>query len=112
MTSIDLTIGEQDFGIEFALKDETTGAGFDLTGFNNIRLFIVSTDFATQIVVGGIVLIPILPLENGILNWDVQQSHIPTPADQYYGLIQLENSISGEIRKTRRFNLRSLESVV
>ncbi len=111
MTSVDLTIGERDFGIEFDMVDETTGAAFDLTLFTNIRLFITTTDFATQIVPAGIILLPTVNPEDGVLIWDVQLSHIPTPAGQYYGLIKMEDTVSSEIRKGRRFNIRSLRSV-
>jgi len=111
MTSIDLTIGETDFGIEFKLRDETTGGAFDITSFVEIRLFIVSTDFVTQKIPGGVLLQPISPFTDGVVVWDVQGSQIPTPSDQYYGIIVLTDTTSGEIRKTRRFNLRSLEAV-
>lgn len=112
MPSIDLTIGEADFGIEFELVDETTGSAFDLTLFgSNILLFIVSTDFQTQIVPGGINLNVVGIATDGVVEWNVQSSHIATPADQYYGIIKMTDSISGEIRKSRRFNIRTLESV-
>ena len=110
MTSIDLTIGEQDFGVEFDMIDETDGSAFDLTTFNS-RLYITTTDFATQIIPGGVALQIVGIASNGILVWDVQNSHIPTPSDQYYGIIVMTDSISGEIRKSRKFNIRSLESV-
>ncbi len=109
MTSIDLTIGEQDFGIEFDMLDETTGGAFDLTNFTS-RLYITTTDFVTQIIPGGVFLNIVGIASNGVLLWDVQGSHIPTPSDQYFGIIVMTDG-SGEIRKSRRFNIRSLESV-
>ena len=111
MTSVDLTIGESDFGIEFDMVDEGTGGAFNLLGFGDIRLFIVSTDFATQQIPGGVVLQVVGVVQNGILNWDVQGSQIPSVSDQYYGIIVMTNGTSGETRKSRRFNIKVSEAV-
>jgi hypothetical protein len=104
MVGVTLTIGEADFQILFNMINETTGGAFDLTNFA-CRLFIKTTDFATDIVPGGIVLVPSLPPTDGILSWAVQASHIPTSAGQYYGQIVMTNGTTSEIRKSRRFNI-------
>ncbi len=112
MSGVTLTIGEADFQILFNMINETTGGAFDLTGFVS-RLFIKTTDFATDIVPGGIALTIVGVVTDGVLSWAVQASHIPTSAGQFYGQIVHTNSGSGEIRKSRRFNIqveRSLSS--
>ncbi|MCK5600892.1 hypothetical protein KAR91_03425 [Candidatus Pacearchaeota archaeon] len=105
MPSVDLTQGEADFAIDFNMINETTGSAFDLTDFTS-RLFIKTTDFLTDQIPGGVVLIPLPPPTDGILEWQVQAAHIPTVAGQYYGMIVHTNGITGEIRKSRRFDVR------
>lgn len=105
MPSVDLTIGEQDFDIEFDMINETSNGPFDLTGFDT-KLFIKTTNFVTEIVPGGIAILPLGDPQNGVLVWDVQASHIPSSAGQYYGMIVMTNLITSEIRKSRRFNIR------
>ena len=105
MPSVDLTIGEANFTIEFDMINETTDGPFDLTDFDS-RLFIKTTDFATDIVVGGIIILPLGDPQDGILLWNVQASHIPSSAGQYYGMIVMTNNVNSEIRKSRRFNMR------
>ena len=104
MVGVTLTIGEADFAILFNMINETTGGAFNLNGFTS-RLFIKTTDFATQIVPGGIALIVIGDVQDGVLSWAVQASHIPTVAGQFYGQIVHTNGTTGEIRKSRRFNI-------
>jgi len=105
MPSVDLTQDEADFAVEFRMVNESTGGAFDLTDFNS-RLFIKTTDFVTDTFPGGIALIPIGSLTEGVLNWQVQAAHIPAAAGQYYGMIVHTNGITGEIRKSRRFDIR------
>lgn len=105
MPSVDLTIGEQDFTIEFDLINETTNGPFDLTNFDS-RLYIKTTNFVTDIVPGGIAILPLGNPQDGVLLWNVQASHIPSLAGQYYGMIVMSNLINSEIRKSRRFNIR------
>ena len=111
MPSIDLTIGEGDFGIEFEEINETTGGAFDLTGFNNVRLFISTTDFVTSIVPGGIILTLAGLPEEGLLEWDVNSSHVPTSPGQFYGQIVFENTTTNEIRKGRQMDFRALRAL-
>lgn len=105
MPSVDLTQDEDDFIIEFLMKNETTGSAFDLTNFAS-TLFIKSTDFLTDQFPGGIVLLAIAPPTDGVLQWSVQSAHIPNAAGQYYGMIVMTDSITGEVRKSRRFDIR------
>lgn len=105
MPSVDLTIGEANFTDEFDLINETTNGPFDLTDFDT-RLFIKTTNFVTDIVPGGIAVLPLGDPQNGIVLWNVQASHIPSSAGQYYGMFVMTNLINGEIRKSRRFNIR------
>ena len=111
MPSVDLTIGEGNFGIEFEEINETTGGAFDLTGFNNIRLFISTTDFVTSIIPGGVVLTLAGLPETGILEWDVSPNDIPTTPGQYYGQIVFENTLTNEIRKGRQMDFRVLRAL-
>ena len=111
MTTIDLTVGEQDFGVQFNMVNETTGSGFDLTLFPAPLLFIKTTDYVTSIVPGGIVILPFGNPTDGILLWNVQSAHIPTLSGQYFGQIILTDPISGEIRKSRQFDIRVLRKL-
>ena len=104
MPSVDLTQDEADFAIQFRMVNETTGGGFDLTDFSS-RLFIKSTDFVTDQFPGGIVLLPIGSPTDGILQWNVTSAQIPSAAGQFFGMIVMTNT-SGEIRKSRRFDIR------
>lgn len=112
MPSVDITLGETDFSVRFNLINETNGSPFDLTNFTNALLFIKTTDFLTDVVPGGIILPIELPLESGVVTWNVIASQLDSqPAGQYYGQIQLTNTLSGEIRKGRQFDLRLLRSL-
>ncbi len=112
MPSVDITLGETDFSVQFNLINETNGSPFDLTTFNTARLFIKTTDFLTDVVPGGIILPIELPLESGVVTWNVIASQLDSqPAGQYYGQIQLTDTSSGEIRKGRQFDLRLLRSL-
>jgi len=112
LPSVDVTLGETDFGIQFNLINETTGAPFDLTTFTNVILFIKTTDFLTNVVPGGIILVVELPETDGIVRWNVIASQLDSQsAGQFYGQIQLTDTISGEIRKGRQFDLRLLRSL-
>lgn len=112
MPSVDITLGETDFTIRFNLINETNGSPFDLTNFTNVVLFIKTTDFVTNVVPGGIVLIVELPPENGVVTWGVIASQLDSqPAGQYYGQIQLTDTLSGEVRKGRQFDIRLLRSL-
>jgi len=105
MPSVDLTIGEQDFTVEFDMINETSNGPFDLTDFDS-RLFIKTTNFVTEIVPGGIAILPLGSPQEGVLLWNVQASHIPSSAGQYYGMIVMTSTLNSEIRKSRRFNIR------
>lgn len=111
MTTVDLTQGEGDFIIEFDEINETTGSAFDLTGFNNIRLYIKTTDYVTSQVPAGIVLTLLDLPETGRLAWAVQPSHIPASADLYYGQIIFENTSTNEIRKGRQMDFQVLRAL-
>ena len=112
MPSVDITLGETDFSIRFNLINQSTGAPFDLTTFNTVKLFIKTTDFVTNVVPGGIILVIELPPEDGVVTWNVISSQLDAqPAGQYYGQIELTDIGSGEIRKGRQFDLRLLRSL-
>ena len=112
MPSVDVTLGETDFAIQFNLINESNGSPFDLTNFTNAILFIKTTDFVTNVVPGGIILPIELPETEGDVTWNVIASQLDSqPAGQYYGQIQLTDTLSGEIRKGRQFDLRLLRSL-
>ena len=112
MPSVDVTLGETDFAIQFNLINESNGSPFDLTNFTNAILFIKTTDFVTDVVPGGIILPIELPETDGVVTWNVIASQLDSQdAGQYYGQIQLTDTSSGEIRKGRQFDLRLLRSL-
>lgn len=112
MPSVDITLGETDFAVEFNLINESSGAPFDLTTFTNVILFIKTTDFVTNVVPGGIILVVKIPETDGVVTWNVIASQLDSqPAGLYYGQIQLTDNSSGEIRKGRQFDLRLLRSL-
>ena len=112
MPSVDITLGETDFAVQFNLINESNGSPFDLTTFTNVILFIKTTDFVTNVVPGGIILVVELPETDGVVTWNVIASQLDSQsAGQFYGQIQLTDTSSGEIRKGRQFDLRLLRSL-
>lgn len=111
MPSVDLTVGEDDFAIQFNLINESTGGPFDLTDFNDIRLFMKTTNYVTTIVPGGVIVLPLGNPQDGSLLWNVQSTQIPNPAGQYYGQFVLTDTVTGEIRKSRQFDVRVSRSL-
>jgi len=111
LSDLTLTIGERDFTVEFEVVNQATGGAFDLTPYDNIRLFIKTTDYLTDIVPGGIILGTIAPPTKGILAWSIIASQVPTVAGQYYGKVDFEDTGSGEVRKSEQFDIRITRSL-
>lgn len=108
---ITLTLGEDEFTLELPVRDRNTGGAFDLTSFNDIKLFQKSTNFASDFPGGGIVVTRKSPFSDGILLWPITSGNIPTPAGQYYGKVDFSDGT--EIVKSNRFDItveRSLSS--
>lgn len=111
MSDITLSIGEKDFTVELECIDKATGGAFDLSPYNDIKMFIKTTDYVTDIVPGGITLGTLAPAENGILTWSIVASDVPLVAGQYYGKIDFVNTQSGQTRKSFQFDLRIMRSL-
>lgn len=111
MSDLTLTIGEKDFTVEFEVVNQATGGAFDLTPYDNIRLFIKTTNFLTDIIPGGVILGTIAPAEKGLLAWSIIASQVPTVAGQYYGKVDFENTVTGEVRKSEQFDIRITRSL-
>lgn len=110
MSDLTLTVGEKDFSVEIAVKDINSGGAFDLSPYNDIFLFIKTTDYLTDIVPGGILLAAKAPLTAGIVIWEVDASHVPSTAGQYYGKIDFTSN-DGEVIKSSQFDIRVARSL-
>ena len=108
---ITLTLGEDDFTLELPVINRNTGGGFDLTPYNDIKLFQQSTNFSSDFPTGGVTVTRKSPFSDGILLWPITSGNIPTPAGQYFGKVDFSDG--SEIVKSNRFDItveRSLTS--
>ncbi len=110
-SNITHTLGEDEKTLEIKVENRNTGGAFDLTPYNDIKLFQKSTDFANDFPSGGIVVTRKSPFTDGILIWLVLTAEIPTPAGQYYGKVDFTDGTV--IVKSNQFDItvkRSLTS--
>lgn len=110
MSDLTLTVGEGNYSVDFAIRDIDSGGPFDLSPYNDIILFIKTTDYLTDIVPGGILLGANTPLTAGVVTWDVDPSEIPSFAGQFYGKIDFTSN-AGEVIKTNQFDIRVTRSL-
>jgi hypothetical protein len=100
---VTLTIGDDNFTVEIQVTDRNTNGSFDLTPYSTITLFQKSTNFASDFPVGGITLTRKAPFTDGILEWFIDVSEIPTPAGQYYGKVNFSDG--SEIVNSNQFDI-------